>query len=249
MRIPRAGWPGARSSRRRSRWSHRSRRGRRLGVLLLLAELDAVKCVRGPKWVYSLTKASPTTATSTASTSGAPGAAARRARAGRRPARATRHGCASRAAPRRGGAHRRSVAAPKRNVEERDHQQVARREGRQERRGEPAKDLAPARVVDEVLRQPGEVRVAQTELILEPVGGAVVAPPGQRHEIDVGEAVGGDPAAVSSTVRQSRERSSAVSSSPRPRRYAATGSRSWRAAKDHPTVRRAPPSHDCGRSP
>ena len=57
--------------------------------------------------------------------------------------------------------NRRPVAAPKRHVEEGDHQQVARGERREERRREPPEDLAPAGVVDEVLRQPGQTRVAR----------------------------------------------------------------------------------------
>ena len=87
---------------------------------------------------------------------------------------------------------RRPVAAPKRHVEERHHEQVARGQRRQEGRGEPPEDLAPTRVVDEVLRQARQARIAEPELILEPAGRVVVAPPRERHEIDVGQAVGRD---------------------------------------------------------
>ena len=73
--------------------------------------------------------------------------------------------------------------------EQDDHEHVRGRERAEEGRDEPPdRVVLVARVEDPVLRQPAEPLVDEPELLLEPARHARVAPPLQRHEVDVGEA-------------------------------------------------------------
>ena len=85
-------------------------------------------------------------------------------------------------------------APPGDEVEEHDHEHVRGRERAEERRAEPAdRVLLVARVQNPVLRQAREARaVDEPELLLEPAGHARVAPPLERHEVDVDEPPGRD---------------------------------------------------------
>src|SRR6185312_13209408 len=88
------------------------------------------------------------------------------------------HACGRRPPPRPGGDEQ----------EEHDDERVGGRERAQEGRDEAADRALLVRVQDPVLGQVREAAVGEPELLVEPVGYAGVAPPLERHEVDVDEA-------------------------------------------------------------
>ena len=82
---------------------------------------------------------------------------------------------------------------PRGGEQDRDEQHVRGRERAEERRDEPAQRVLVARVVEPVLRQPGEaLAVVETELLAEPSGDSGVAPGLERDRVDVDEPPRGD---------------------------------------------------------
>ena len=111
-------------------------------------------------------------------------------------ARGRPRACASTAGPRRRPRRRRSsTAAPRADEEEQDDdERVRRRERAQERRDEPPHRALLVGVQDPVLGEAREAPVGEPELLLEPAGHAGVAPPLERHEVDVDEPPDREPA-------------------------------------------------------
>ena len=74
-------------------------------------------------------------------------------------------------------------------------ERVRGRERAQERRDQPADGALLVGVEDPVLREAREAAIREAELLREPVGHAGVPPPLERHEVDVDQPPGREPAA------------------------------------------------------
>ena len=103
-------------------------------------------------------------------------------------------------------------------------------------------------VEDPVLREAREAAVREAELLREPVGHPGVPPPLQRHEVDVDQSPGREPAAHRDDRQADPAPPGPVERDEPPERVGAERSRWWRSAYSSPLAVAPPPSHDWGSS-